>query len=111
MPNLAPDCSLAYIVNHEAWYTLDDKPSLQVQSASTGGGVDWEFSVHDSGFRGRSSIHIMVFDDAFKAFAQVPELFALLAELEPTSIQTVIMILDQLGAVDVTQRVNPYTRT
>ncbi|MBF6326514.1 hypothetical protein IU451_28860 [Nocardia cyriacigeorgica] len=61
--------------------------------------------------RGRPSVHAVVFEDAFKAFAQVPELFALLAELEPTSIQTVIMILDQLGAVDVTRRVNPHAST
>lgn len=114
MPDLAPDCYLSYTINHEAWYwdavadRYGNQHSVMVHSTSTGGGVDWEFSIEEVDLGSVRAVRAGIFDDAFKAFTQVPELFARLASEAPKDVAGVVAILDQLGAVDVTERVSPY---
>jgi hypothetical protein len=49
-----------------------------------------------------------LFDDAWNAFRQVPELFHFLACAEGLTLDLLPGLLQQLGAVDVTPRDNPY---
>jgi len=49
-----------------------------------------------------------VFDDAYAAFTQVPELFAALADGAGTTLAGARSLLDMLGAVDETEHVSPY---
>jgi hypothetical protein len=49
-----------------------------------------------------------MFHDAFAAFAEVPEFFDALTDLQPRTLKAVTAILDDLGAKDATPRVDPY---
>ena len=116
--DLPEDTHLAYVVRHEAWYwpgtrnvAGHDQPSLSVMASAkgTGGGCAWEFMIaeHPIG-RGQPPLHVALFDDAFGAFTQVPELFAALAEQgERATLDSVRAVLDGLGAVDETARIHP----
>lgn len=96
---------LAYVVSHEAWYAphlMSPPESVQVQNASTGGGVKWEFCierVRDIG------IQVQIFDDAWDAFVEVPDLFRELQALGAnTNLDEVREVLDRLGFKDITAR-------
>jgi hypothetical protein len=107
--NIPDDCYLAYIVSHEAWYwsasrSPGEKPHLNVQAASNGGGVAWEFDVSEYHLGGEPCTHIEMFDDSYAAFADIPEFFVLLREHQPGTLCEVRGILDGLGAMDKTQR-------
>jgi len=107
--NIPKDCRLAYVVSHEAWYwdvsrSPGDKPHLNVQAAAYEGGVAWEFEVSEYHLGGKPCTHIEMFDDAYEAFAQIPEFFVLMREHQPGTLREVRGILDGLGAEDVTKR-------
>jgi hypothetical protein len=109
---LPEDTHLAYIVSHEAWYARalpDSRPEINVMAAATGGGVAWEFTVEevDLGSHG-PAIRVKVFDDAFEAFAQIPEFFAALAAGQAGTLGDLREILDSMGAADETQRHSRY---
>ena len=100
----------AYTVTHEAWYARslpDDRRELNISASALGasGGVAWEFTVEevDLGSHGLP-IRVKVFDDAFAAFAQIPEFFAALAANDIDTLDKVTLLLQHLGAVDETQR-------
>lgn len=111
---LPEDCFLAYVVTHEAWYYEPNRASgllngrsLNVSASSRGGGVAWEFTVEEHPHNG-GGIKLNMFDDSFPAFVQIPEFFAALNGNEvPESVAAVREILDRIGAVDTTERVNP----
>lgn len=109
--NIPDDCHLAYIVSHEAWYwavsrTPDEKPHLNVQASARGssGRAAWEFDISEHELGGKLCTRIEMFDDAYAAFADIPEFFVLLREHQPGTLREVRAILDGLGAVDETQR-------
>jgi hypothetical protein len=113
--NIPEDCHLAYIVSHEAWYwdasrAPGENPHLSVSASGkgSGGGVAWEFDIEEMELGGKPVTRVKVFDDAYAAFAQVPELFAALADGGGTTLAAVRDLLDMLGAVDETERVSPY---
>lgn len=113
--NIPEDCHLAYVVSHEAWYWnaakgTDSKPHLNVQASAkgTGGGVAWEFDVSEHFLGGEYCTRIEMFDDSYAAFADIPEFFALMREHQPGMLREVRGILDGLGAVDETERNDPY---
>ena len=106
---LPEDCRLAYIVSHEAWYARampDRQPEMSVMASAEGGGCAWEFAVREAGFenRGQHPISVTLFDDAFAAFAQIPEFFAALAAEEVTALGGVRTLLANMGAADETDR-------
>jgi hypothetical protein len=105
---LPEDCHLAYIVSHEAWYAhavADRRPEISVTAAADGGGCAWEFTVEevDLGASG-PAIRVKVFEDAFAAFAQIPEFFAALAAEKTDTLDGVRSVLDRIGAADETER-------
>lgn len=107
---LPEDTHLAYVISHEAWYANsipDRNPEINVMASAEGGGVAWEFTVEevDLGSSG-PAIRVKVFEDAFAAFTQLPEFFALLAAEKTDTLDGVRGILDRLGAVDETERAN-----
>lgn len=106
--NLPEDNYLTYIVEHEAWYTRDGKRGLDICASILGGGISWELKVTEHLLAYKPAIRLEVFGDAFAALAQVPGLFARLAELEDRTLEGVITILDDLGAEDKTPRRSPY---
>lgn len=114
MTALPEGTRLAYTVSHEAWYArrpgIVDQPQIMVSASSPGGGCAWEFGVneHDFGSHGRA-IRVDVFDDAFAAFAQIPEFFAALAAEGIGTLDGVRSVLDRMGAVDETDRTDPAT--
>lgn len=113
--NLPADTHLAYIVWQEAWYSQPgsgvpyEKPYLMVMASAkgTGGGVAWEFPIEEDDLGGPVT-RVLMFDDAYDAFVQMPEFFAALVEEKPKTLDAVRTILDRFGAVDETDRVSPY---
>ena len=106
---LPEDCRLAYIVSHEAWYARsmpDRQPEMSVMAAAEDGRCAWEFTITEADFenRGMHPISVALFDDAFAAFAQIPEFFAALATGDYTTLDAVRSLLDGLGAADDTDR-------
>jgi hypothetical protein len=116
MTALPEDCHLIYTVSHEAWYArhpgIVDQPQIMVSASSDEGGCAWEFGVneHDFGTGHGRAIRADVFDDAFAAFAQIPEFFAALAAEKIGTLDEVRALLDRMGAVDQTDRRDPATR-
>lgn len=115
--SLPEDTHLAYIVSHEAWYAkgagIGDRREINISASAegSGGGVAWEFSVEEVDLgqsRPVPALRVKVFDDAFAAFAQIPEFFATLAAQAPASLRDVTALLDYMGAVDETKRTSPY---
>ncbi|MFE7744441.1 hypothetical protein [Nocardia sp. NPDC057455] len=107
--HLETDCRLAFIIKSEAWYRdvlIDEHPTLSVMASSSGGGVDWEFSIEEQHL-GCWTTRVLIFADAYKAFTQMPEFFETMAKAKPSTLREVIAILDELGAVDETARINP----
>ena len=106
---------LAYSVFHEAWYANVppgvDRPSIGVTaSAEGGGGGGWSFVVEEADFDDHP-ISVRLFDDAFIAFAQIPEFFAELASGRVKDLQAVGHLLDSMGAVDETDRTQEGSRS
>lgn len=102
-----------YVVGDEAWYAkacrgIDPKPYLTITRAADGGGCHWEFQVvrHDVGCR------VEVFDDAWQAFTDRPDIFAALAGLGEGGVDFILIreVLDGLGLTDATDRVGPSAR-
>ncbi|MFE5290407.1 hypothetical protein ACFRAQ_36135 [Nocardia sp. NPDC056611] len=117
MPSLDADCRLTYTISHEAWYFTaaaalsgDEQPHLNVHSSAEDGGVAWEFRIREGGLKSIPSTQIVMFDDAYAALTQVPELFAALAAERPRDVAAVIAILDRLGAQDITERTDPVAK-
>lgn len=106
---------LEYIVAHEAWYgdairsAGQTDPQINIVKAVVGGGgAAWEFTITDrSALVNRPAIQVRVFDETFSAFAECAPLFAALAERQPTNLDGVRAILDELGFTDATERVQP----
>jgi hypothetical protein len=111
MTDLPDDTHLAYTDYREAWYGKGEKTLMVAASAKgTGGGVAWEFEVKEHDFDNHGKpIRIGVFDDAFDAFTQIPEFFAVLAAKNTGTLDEVIGVLRSMGAVDETDRTSPYT--
>lgn len=112
--SLPEDTHLAYIVWHEAWYydasrIPGEHPRLMVSASAegTGGGVAWEFQIDCYDLSGPVT-RVKMFQDAYAAFAQIPEFFEMLAEQQPVTMTEVRDILHALGAVDETPRASPY---
>jgi hypothetical protein len=110
--NLPEDTRLAYIVWDEAWWSRvpgqpADHPHLMVQVVSRDGVVAWEFQVDGYGLSGPVT-RVTMFQDAYAAFAQIPEFFEMLAGQQPVTLTEVRDILHALGAVDETPRTSPY---
>lgn len=113
MPINDPNYRLEYIIAKEAWWrdatrNIDPDPYISVIKAHRGGGCDWEFQITDRSRTIKSAaVRIGIFDDAFAAFTEIPELFAALAAERPTTLDAVRKILDRIGAVDATERTRP----
>ncbi|WP_280389887.1 hypothetical protein [Nocardia wallacei] len=105
-------CRIEYIIWSEAWFadaSPSEFPRINIISAAEGGGVDWEFNVIERQLDGWTT-QVLVFADAYNAFVDIPEFFAAMAETQPRFLHEVIAILDEMGAVDGTPRVNPHAR-
>jgi hypothetical protein len=106
---------LAYSMWREFWWAklpghpaITDEPAINVCASTGGTGVAWEFQIHERDIGDSSpAIRVCVFDDAWQAFAQIPEFFTALATVEGASLASVRALLDSLGAVDETDRVGP----
>lgn len=99
---------LTYTIPHEAYYkSVITDVSIGVQKAADEGGVAWEFSIVE---KRNIGLRVEVFDDAWAAFAEIPELFAELARSGRTNLGGVRGILDDLGFEDATQRVEGARR-
>ncbi len=103
-----PGYQLTYIATHEAYYARDDQErTLNVVKAADAGGCAWEFNIVDHSERlDTAAVRVEIFDDAWQAFAEIPDLFAALAEIGESSLDEVRQILDQLGFTDATERVS-----
>lgn len=108
---------LAYVLTGEAWYSQPpltrppgDRNVLMISMDSLGGGGRWEFAIDDEAGGG---LRVKVYDDAWQAFADVPEFFTALADLgRGALLDEVVEILDRLGFADTTKRLpdDPATR-
>ncbi|WP_280393081.1 hypothetical protein [Nocardia wallacei] len=109
--NLSPDCFLAYAIVDETYYrehTHKERPTLWVSSSCDDGSGDWQFDIEEYTFgEGETGTRLLAFGDAYRAFAEVPELFADLAAQQPQTLAAVIEILKRHGAADTTEREVP----
>ena len=113
---LSEGVHLAYTIFHEAWYA-DVPPGVACPSIGVaavaeegGGGGSWSFVVEEADFDPHP-VSVRLFDDAFVAFAQVPEFFAELASGRVKDLQAVRKLLDSMGAVDETERTQEDSRS
>ena len=111
---------LTYTVTHEAWYASSAVQTLPgpyevgvhreaLDRAGQGSGVHWEFVIEWHDFKHLNDSHtytprVAVFNDAWQAFIEVPDLFAALAQDKPKTVKDVTDILDRLGFIDTTER-------
>lgn len=123
--NLPEGTHLAYDVRHEAWYWITtntireaagQRHGIVVMASANGagGGVAWEFSIEDHADLQppHPTLRLLMFDDSWAAFTQMPEFFGGLTELGPNVPLTQVReLLDQLGAIDETARTSPYEET
>lgn len=110
--DLPEDTELTYIVGHEAWYAEANRranpdPYLSVVCSYPDGGCAWEFQITEHDHSG-GCVRVEMFDDAFDAWEQVPELFQDMRHGPTRSLDDVRDILDALGARDKTPREDPY---
>lgn len=106
---------LAYTVAAESYYWRHmnrmTEPNIGISAShdGRGGGVDWEFSVADHTERlGQQALRVEIFDDAWQAFAELPEIFTAMGAGEIKTLDDLRALLDRLGAVDQTTRTDPY---
>lgn len=102
-----PDCFLVYLYPpwrvHQTAALSVRHAELWVSATDRNGGCVWEFIVAEHVFHtGEASTHVEIMNDAYQAFAQIPEFFAALAAEHPTTLPPVAQILARLGAVDLT---------
>jgi hypothetical protein len=100
---------LAYLVEQEAWYWKSIqkpamKPDIIVRSAVSGQGCIWEFTIEDDG---SGQVIMLIYSEAFRAFAEIPEFFAAMARTQPGNLAGVRTVLDYVGAADETMRTKP----
>jgi hypothetical protein len=75
-------------------------------------GVRWEIAIHRDDDTGpEPSVRLEMYAEEFRAYAEVPELFAALAAEAPRTLEAVRLMLDRLGVVDDTPRVGPHGET
>ncbi|AFM10462.1 hypothetical protein PIS_073 [Saccharomonospora phage PIS 136] len=111
MPEENRDWRLAYSIEDDAWYTTltpNEHPTIHITASVPGDGAHWEITATEKTLIGDvPSLQLHVFDDAFRAFTDAPELFQALAGREPATIGELVAILRELGAVDETRREMP----
>lgn len=106
--NLPEGCELTYTVYADAWYALPEhEPYVGVQASAKDGGAAWEFVFTEPRNLGCEAIRLGIFEDAFDAFVQVPELFIALAGQRPTTLTALRGLLDEIGARNVTELAVP----
>lgn len=98
---------LAYVVGDECWYAdslaaTGDHGKLWVRSGST----EIIFTQHSGASHG-PALSMTMYDDAFPALADQPELFARLVKEQPVTLDGLRAILAELGAEDQTPREGP----
>ncbi len=110
---LPGDTFLAYEVYAETtwWGQLqpDARPnegreSISVSATSRGGGCRWEFPVIQYELSGRPALRVALFHTAWAAFDEIPGFFAGLAAGKYSRLGEVTEWLDNLDAVDITDR-------
>lgn len=100
---------LSYALTRDAWYSQPplsgvpgDHNVVMVAMDTEGGGAAWEFAIDDEPGGG---LRVKVYDEAWRAFVDVPEFFAALADLgRGALLDEVVEILDRLGFIDATKR-------
>lgn len=110
--SLEPDCFLAYTIVAETYYADvagKPNPTLWISASCRDGGVDWQFDIEEVVLSGRPCTRLVIFDDGYKAFTQIPELFASLADTQPATIAATVDVLKRHGAVDITERTLPLS--
>jgi hypothetical protein len=106
---------LAYAVMHEShWWPVlkangaapnDGHPSICIHASNPDGGSKWDFSITDHELRHASpSLRLAIFDEDWDAFDLLAPFFAALASGSVRTLEDVRKLLDDLGAVDETER-------
>lgn len=118
----APDgYVLGYHVTREAWYAQTSIPGdhnvLTVGLFNPSGGEKWSFAIDNeplgTGGIGGGALRVGVFDDAWQAFAAIPEVFVALGERlgNGALVEEVTELLDEFGFEDLTKRESPHSAT
>lgn len=108
-----PNTTTAYVLVHEAWYADParvQRPTLTVAVHDQDGDENFTFEFQEyapGALAPDSALKLRVFDDAFAAFAELPEFLAALSDERPNTVAQLVAILDRLGARDMTARVRP----
>jgi hypothetical protein len=97
---------LTYVLAHEGWWARSTGDAARPRVIISGPG--WNFTVErvDLGQHGEA-IQVTTFSDAFAAFSQLPQFFTMISEREAETLDAVVLILKELGAVDATPRTRP----
>lgn len=113
---------LSYYLHHEMWWANSlhqagmsepkERRQIVVGLDHMEGGCAWEFTIIEVQGIG---IKLHMFDDSWRAFTQIPELFSAIAELDRHSGRCVSLdeiqgVLDAIGFRDRTERKSPHAR-
>lgn len=107
--------ALSYFLSHETWlHRLPNRPASPIDpteptlylSYRYADGDAWSARFTEYRLSDGPAVAVEMFDDSFRAFTQMPELFTALADGVST-LDEVRVVLDGLDAKDTTDRVAP----
>lgn len=111
-PELPEGAHLAYACLHEiraAWKGPGGPQEVSIFGSmkGSGGGQTWSFEVSEHDLGG-PCIKVQIYNEMFRAFAEIPQFFAALARNNGINTMAgVLGLLQTWGAVDETPRVEP----
>ena len=116
-PQLPAGTHLAYVVDHHSWWwplqPVHERQCAVMIMASgrgSGGGIAWEFAVTEHTLlQPTPYLRLGMFDHAWPAFTQIPDLFTALAAGSIRNLDALCRLLDEMGAINETDTVNPAT--
>lgn len=103
---------LAYHLPHEARYWRANRDRYQdrrqvgvtASAQGQGGGAAWEFYLVEYLLGGKPALRLKMFADSWSALAEIAPFFADLAAGSVKTLDDVVRLLNELGAVDETER-------
>lgn len=99
---------LTYSIGTDTWYweaLAEEHPMIWIAAPG------WEFEVQEHDLNGELTLRLLMFDEDFAAFTQIPELFTALSAQRPSTLAELRVLLDGIGARDVTPRQSPHAES
>jgi hypothetical protein len=102
-----PATLCAYYFSQEEIQRHQAEHVIHVSRPADGGGVEWEFRIEWSVLLGRPAVRVMLYDDAWRAFVEIPGFFRWLASQHDRApglsflVDALRAVVGEAGALDV----------